>query len=116
MLYAEEIPKEEVKLCANNRIVQVHHFTRKLLHLHRIPFKFVIKAGELLSTTKLRLQTRLGMNEKDFSKVKIAIIQALSYTKPHYIDDKNFILSDYKWTSDECLGLDYIDIQSISLE
>ncbi|KAF0502407.1 cysteine proteinase [Gigaspora margarita] len=114
ILYAEEIPKEEVKLCANDRIVQVHHFTRERLRLHGIPFKFVIKAGELLSTTKLRLQTRLGMNEKDFSKVKIAIIQAVSYTKPHYIDDDNFILSDYKWTSDERLGLDYVDTQNVS--
>ncbi|CAG8546805.1 5450_t:CDS:2 [Dentiscutata erythropus] len=115
-LYAEEIPKEEIELGANDRIVQVHHFTKELLRLHGIPFKFVIKAGELFTATKLRLQTRLGMNEKDFSKVKIAIIQAVSYTKPHYIDDDGFILSDYKWISGERLGLDYVDTQDVSKE
>ncbi|CAG8492755.1 6399_t:CDS:2 [Racocetra fulgida] len=75
-LYAEEIPQEENDRSDNDKVVQ----------------------GETFSATKLRLQSRLGMNEKDFSKVKVAIVQAVSYAKPQYIDDDN----DY-------LGLDHVD-------
>ncbi|CAG8484431.1 10701_t:CDS:10 [Gigaspora margarita] len=105
-LYAEEIPQDEIKLDVNDKVIQVYHFTKEPLRVHGIPFKFVIKAGELFSETKLRLKLRLGMNEKDFSKVKVAIVQALSYTKSQYIND-NVILSDYGLT-DELLGLDHV--------
>ncbi|CAG8574763.1 302_t:CDS:2, partial [Dentiscutata erythropus] len=107
-LYAEEIPQDEIEKSTNDRAVQVYHFTKEPLRSHGIPFKFVIKAGEPFSATKLRLQSRLGMNEKDFSKVKVAIVQPLSYAKPQYIEDDNDILSDHKW-ADELLGLDHVD-------
>ncbi|CAG8832387.1 28409_t:CDS:2, partial [Racocetra persica] len=107
-LYAEEIPQEEIELSENDKVVHVYHFTKEPLRAHGIPFKFVIKAGETFSATKLRLQSRLGMNEKDFSKVKVAIVQAVSYAKPQYIDDDNVILSEHKW-ADDYLGLDHVD-------
>ncbi|CAG8761685.1 19499_t:CDS:2, partial [Gigaspora rosea] len=96
----------EIKLGINDKIIQVYHFTKEPLRVHGIPFKFVIKAGEFFSTTMLRLKLRLGMNVKDFSKVKFAIVQAISYAKPQYIND-NVILSDYGLT-DELLGLDHV--------
>ncbi|CAG8737552.1 19364_t:CDS:10, partial [Gigaspora margarita] len=107
-LYAEEIPQEELEKSSNEKVVQVYHFTKEPIRSHGVPFRFVIKADEPFSATKLRLQSRLGMNEKDFSKVKVAIVQALSYAKPQYIEDDNFVLSDHKWT-DELLGLDHVD-------
>ncbi|CAG8824178.1 8846_t:CDS:2, partial [Racocetra persica] len=98
-LYAEEIPQDEIELRVNDKIIQAYHFTKKPLHAHGIPFKFVLKA--------LRLRLRLGMSEIEFSKVKFAIIQTVSYAKPQYIEDNNIILSDYGLT-DELLGLDHI--------
>ncbi|RIB10405.1 ICP0-binding domain of ubiquitin-specific protease 7-domain-containing protein [Gigaspora rosea] len=95
-LYAEEIPQDEIKLDVNDRVIQVYHFTKEPLRVHGVPFKFVIKAGELFSTTKLRLKLRLGMKKKDFSKVKFAIVQALSYSKSKYIKNN------------ELLGLDHV--------
>ncbi|CAG8473953.1 35423_t:CDS:10, partial [Racocetra persica] len=108
-LYAEEIPQEEFEICGDDKIIQVFHFTKEPFCAHGIPFKFVIKADEPFSQTKLRLQLRLGMNEKDFSKVKIAIVQPESYEDPEYIsiDDDDFILSNYDFIDDELLGLDY---------
>ncbi|CAG8641484.1 16191_t:CDS:2, partial [Cetraspora pellucida] len=34
----------EIELGANDKIIQVFHFTKEPLRTHRIPFKFVIKA------------------------------------------------------------------------
>ncbi|CAG8719781.1 8875_t:CDS:10, partial [Cetraspora pellucida] len=107
-LYAEEIPKDEIELGANDKIIQAFHFTKEPLRAHGIPFKFVLKAGEPFSMTKLRLQLRLGMFVKDFLKVKVAIIQVASYAKPQYIEDNNVILSNYGLT-DKLLGLDHVD-------
>ncbi|CAG8548591.1 11917_t:CDS:10 [Cetraspora pellucida] len=107
-LYAEEIPQDETELRANDKIIQAFHFTKETFYAHGIPFKFVIKAGEPFSATKLRLQLRLGMNENDFLRVKVAIIQPVSYAKPQYIEDNTVILSNYGLT-DELLGLDHVD-------
>ncbi|CAG8623365.1 3621_t:CDS:2, partial [Dentiscutata erythropus] len=106
-LYAEEIPQDEIELGANDKVIQIYHFIKKPLRTHGIPFKFVINADEHFSKTMLRLRIRLGMNEKDFSKVKGAVVQAQSFAKFQYIDDK-VILSDYGLT-DELLGLDLVD-------
>ncbi|CAG8740288.1 749_t:CDS:2, partial [Dentiscutata erythropus] len=112
-LYAEEIPQDEIKLGTKDKVIRVFHFAKEPLCAHGIPFKFVIKAGEPFSMTKLRLKLRLGMNEKDFTKVKVAVIQELSYAKPQYIDD-NVILSDYELT-DELLGLDHFASQKLEI-
>ncbi|CAG8491651.1 11949_t:CDS:10 [Dentiscutata heterogama] len=103
-LYAEEISQDEIELGANDKVIQIYHFIKKPLRTHGIPFKFVIKADEPFSKTMLRLKLRLGMNEKDFSKVKGVVVQTQSFAKFQYIDD-NVILSDYGLT-DELLSLD----------
>ncbi|GBB89580.1 hypothetical protein RclHR1_01630018 [Rhizophagus clarus] len=80
-LYAEEIPLDEIAINQYDRI-----------------FK-----GEKFVDTKVRLQQRLDMNEKGFSKVKFAIIHGTtSYIKPKYFDDEKKKLSN-----DDYLGLDY---------
>ncbi|CAG8800353.1 9955_t:CDS:2, partial [Racocetra persica] len=106
-LYAEEISQEEIEKSIYDKVVQVYHFTKNPSCTHGIPFKFVIKLGEFFSATKLRLQTRLGMNKNDFAEVKFAIVQEAAYTKPKYIVHDNSILSDHNWTPNTYLGLDY---------
>ncbi|CAG8581315.1 9289_t:CDS:10, partial [Cetraspora pellucida] len=107
-LYAEEISQDEIELGANDKIIQVFHFTKEPSRVHGIPFKFVLKAGEPFSTTKLRLRLRLGINEEDFLKVKVAIIKSASSAVLWYIEDNDVILSDFGLT-DELLGLDYVN-------
>ncbi|CAB4447002.1 unnamed protein product [Rhizophagus irregularis] len=108
-LYAEEIPQDEIRTDQNDRTIQVYHFTKDPIRVHGIPFKFVIKNGETLADTKVRLRHRLGMNEKDFSKVKIAIVPRTSYAKPEYLEDDDIILSEKELSNEECLGLDHVD-------
>ncbi|CAB5388507.1 unnamed protein product [Rhizophagus irregularis] len=107
-LYAEEIPLDEIVINQYDQIIQVCHFTNDPVRLHGIPFKFVIKNGEKLADTKVRLRQRLGMNEKDFSKIKISIISETLYTKPEYFYNDDIILSE-KLSNEEFLGLDYVD-------
>ncbi|CAG8467893.1 11703_t:CDS:2, partial [Racocetra persica] len=107
-LYAEEISQEEIEKNLNDKVVQVYHFTKNPTYTHGIPIKFVIKAGELFSATKLRLQARLGMNENDFADIKFAIVHEVAYTKPRYIVHDNVILSNQNWTPNTYLGLDYV--------
>ncbi|RIA93959.1 ubiquitin carboxyl-terminal hydrolase 5 [Glomus cerebriforme] len=108
-LYAEEIPQDEQRADQNDRIIQVYHFTKDPMRAHGIPFKFVIKNGENLSNTKTRLQHRLGMSEKDFSRVRIAIVPGTSYAKPEYLEDDDIILSEKKLSNEDYLGLDHVD-------
>ncbi|GES75615.1 cysteine proteinase [Rhizophagus clarus] len=108
-LYAEEVPLDEIVINQFDRMIQVCHFTQDPICLHGIPFKFVIKNGEKFADTKIRLRHRLGMNEKDFSKIKIAIIPGTLYAKPEYFDDEDIILSEKKLLNEDYLGLDYVN-------
>ncbi|CAB4444830.1 unnamed protein product [Rhizophagus irregularis] len=108
-LYAEEIPHDEIYANQNDRTIQVYHFTKDPLCLHGIPFKFVIKNGETLADTKVRLRHRLGMSEIDFLKVNIAIMPRTSYAISTYLFGDDIILSEMKLSNEDCLGLDHPD-------
>ncbi|PKY55300.1 hypothetical protein RhiirA4_474645 [Rhizophagus irregularis] len=82
-LYAEEIPQDEI---------HVNQITERAIQ------------SETLANTKVCLRHRLGMSEKDFSKVKIAIVSETSYANPEYLDDDEMTLSN-----EDCLGLDHVD-------
>ncbi|PKY27610.1 hypothetical protein GLOIN_2v1841540 [Rhizophagus irregularis DAOM 181602=DAOM 197198] len=98
----EEIPQDEIHVDQNNRAsyssISFHKGSDGIL------FKFVIKNSETLANTKVCLRHRLGMSEKDFSKVKIAIVSETSYANPEYLDDDEMTLSN-----EGCLGLDHVD-------
>ncbi|PKY58830.1 cysteine proteinase [Rhizophagus irregularis] len=108
-LYAEEIPMDEIVANQYDRIIQICHFKEDPISLHGIPFKFIIKNGEKLIDTKVRLRQRLGMSENDFSKVKISIMPGTLYARPEYLYDENIIISEIKLSSKDYLGLDYVD-------
>jgi ubiquitin carboxyl-terminal hydrolase 7 len=101
---------------SNDRVVQVIHFSKDPGHQHGIPFKFVIKAvsldsgaqisyelsmnadhhtsqflqDETFADTKKRLQARLGMNDKDFTKVRVVIVSpTASYSRPMPVEEGN---------------------------
>ncbi|KAI9103187.1 cysteine proteinase [Phlyctochytrium arcticum] len=89
-LYAEDIPMDEENLHAGDRLVHAFHYNKDPSRGHGIPFTFVIKNGEVFSDTKQRLQDRMGMNEKDFAKVKFTLVppdQRYSMAKPRPIED-----------------------------
>ncbi|UZO07204.1 uncharacterized protein OCT59_027498 [Rhizophagus irregularis] len=96
------IRRDEIHVDQNNRAsyssISFHKGSDGIL------FKFVIKNSETLANTKVCLRHRLGMSEKDFSKVKIAIVSETSYANPEYLDDDEMTLSN-----EGCLGLDHVD-------
>lgn len=69
-LYAEEIPIEEMNVTEDERVITCYHFAKEPTRFHGVPFRFVLKQGEQFSDTRKRIQQRLGMGDKEFSKIK----------------------------------------------
>ncbi|KAJ3105715.1 hypothetical protein HDU97_007692 [Phlyctochytrium planicorne] len=108
-LYIEEIPLEELEadLSGGDRAVNVHHFTKEPTRGHGVPFKFVLKQGEMFSKTKERIQHKIGMADKDFAKAKFFIVPG-GFGKIRPVEDED-ILSDYEFAPNDYLGIDHID-------
>ena len=64
--------------------------------------------GEPFADTKKRIQARLGMGEKEFSKIKFSLIIPSQYQKPSPIEDTDK-MSEHTWAKDDYLGLDHPD-------
>ncbi|EPS37721.1 hypothetical protein H072_8604 [Dactylellina haptotyla CBS 200.50] len=107
-LYAEIRPEESTAQDESEHVIQCFHFSKEPSKSHGVPFKFVIKEGEIFSETKQRLQKRTGLKGKNFEKIKFAIVKKSSYSKPVYINDED-ILSDLITEPDDLLGLDHPD-------
>lgn len=86
-LYAEKIPSEELKLDAEDRIISVFSFDREPSRTHGIPFKFVVKPGELFAETKKRLSARTQIKGKNFEKIKFAVVPRASFSNAKYLED-----------------------------
>jgi ubiquitin carboxyl-terminal hydrolase 7 len=107
-LYAEEIPREELEADESDKVISVFHFSKDLTRTHGVPFKFVVKRGEKFSETKKRLQTRIGVSDKDLAKYRFALIQVSTFKQPSYIEDEDTIY-DHQFAPEDVLGLDHLD-------
>lgn len=98
----------------NDRLIQVVHYHKDPARLHGVPFRFVAKQGELFAETKKRLQSRLGISDKEWAKVKFAIVRNLDAVEPEVqpIDKEDFVLRDAKLGESGVLGLDRVDKSS----
>ena len=68
----------------------------------------MVKRGEKFVDTKKRLQTRLGVADKEFSKYRFALIQASTFKQPSYVKDEDTIY-DHQFAPEDVLGLDHVD-------
>ncbi|KDQ60693.1 hypothetical protein JAAARDRAFT_31668 [Jaapia argillacea MUCL 33604] len=107
-LYAEEIPLEELEADEVDKVISVFHFSKEVSRTHGVPFKFIVKPGEKFSETKKRLQTRIGVSDKDFAKYRFALVQVATFKQPSYIEDDDTIY-DHKFAPEDALGLDHVD-------
>jgi ubiquitin carboxyl-terminal hydrolase 7 len=107
-LFAEEVPVEELQAKEEDKIINVFHFSKDLHRTHGVPFKFVIKPREKFAETKVRLQKRLDMSDKDFSRFRFALVQSSTYKQPAYLEDAD-VIYDHKFLPDDVLGLDHVD-------
>ncbi|KAL4929658.1 ubiquitin-specific protease UBP15 [Aspergillus undulatus] len=105
-LYAEKIPEEELELDVGDRTINAFNFDKETNKPHGVPFKFVMKQGEIFNETKERLSKRTGLKGKRFEKVKFAVVPRALYSNPRYLEDDD-ILSDIIGDSDDMLGLDH---------
>ncbi|KAJ1915568.1 ubiquitin-specific protease ubp15 [Tieghemiomyces parasiticus] len=69
LVYAEELPAEELQMTDRDAVVPVFHYYRRSHSTQGIPFFVLVKAGEPVAETKARLQRRLGYGDKEFSKL-----------------------------------------------
>ncbi|KAI9369494.1 hypothetical protein BJX61DRAFT_545515 [Aspergillus egyptiacus] len=105
-LYAERVPEEELNLEEGERTVNAFSFDKETNRPHGVPFKFVMKPGEVFKQTKERLSKRTGLKGKRIEKVKFAIVPRGLYSSPRYLEDDD-ILSDIIADSEDLLGLDH---------
>ncbi|KAJ5182979.1 Ubiquitin carboxyl-terminal hydrolase 21 [Penicillium capsulatum] len=104
-LYAERIPAEELSLEDDDRVISAFNFDREPNRPHGVPFKFVVKQGEVFKETKERLSKRTGIKGKPFEKIKFAVVPRASFSSPKYLEEDD-ILSDMAGP-DDYLGLDH---------
>ncbi|KAI9822475.1 MAG: hypothetical protein M1827_000194 [Pycnora praestabilis] len=107
-LYAERIPEEDLKLEGGERDINVIHFDKEPNKPHGVPFKFIVRPGELFKDTKERLSKRTGIKGKQFEKIKFAVVQRSSYSKPIYLNDDD-MLSEIATDKEDLLGLDHVN-------
>ncbi|EWC45003.1 hypothetical protein DRE_06283 [Drechslerella stenobrocha 248] len=100
----ESIPEDPT----SEALIRCIHFYKEPSKAHGIPFKFVMKKGEIFKDTKARLQKRTGLKGKNFEKIKLAVVKKTSYSKPVYLNDED-ILSDIATDPEDVLGLDHAD-------
>lgn len=106
-VYAEKIPEDENSMHDGDRVINAFNFDRESNKPHGVPFKFVIKSGEIFKETKERLSKRTGIKGKQFDKIKFAIVPRLMYSTPRYLEDDD-ILSDIVNDPEDLLGLDHV--------
>jgi ubiquitin carboxyl-terminal hydrolase 7 len=107
-LFGEEVALDELNAREEDKIINVFHFSKDANRTHGVPFKFVVRAGEAFKDAKKRMQARLAVPEKDFSKFKFALVQSSTYKQPSYLEDDD-VIYDHKFLPDDVLGLDHID-------
>jgi ubiquitin carboxyl-terminal hydrolase 7 len=86
VVYVEKIPDDELE-AEDPRYISVFHFDKEPSKTHGVPFRFMLKEGELFKDTKERLSKRTGIKGKQFEKIKFALIQRQAYPKPEYLND-----------------------------
>lgn len=86
VIYVERIPDEELQE-ENPRYLSAFHFDKEPAKTHGVPFRFLLKEGELFKDTKERLSKRTGIKGKQFEKIKFALMPRQPYPKPDYLND-----------------------------
>ncbi|KAF9172197.1 hypothetical protein BGX20_006156 [Mortierella sp. AD010] len=105
-LYVEEVPADEQELPEDQDPLPCFHFQGDVGRTHSIPFNIVIKEAEVFADTKARIRARLGMNEKDFAKVKFIIYS--NHGRITQLNDED-VISELGLVAGDQLGLDHID-------
>ncbi|KAI8055335.1 cysteine proteinase [Syncephalis plumigaleata] len=108
-IVAEEIPEDEVELLEGETIISVVHFNKEASRTHGLPFVCRISATDTVGELRQRLFKRSGMSEKEFEKVRLALLGPFVYTKPEYLEDDDVQLESLNLREGMMIGLDHVD-------
>lgn len=122
--------QEEEELGPGDKWIGVFHYHKDPMKTHGIPFRFLVKEvgtrnggsrpssffvdhitsvtaqGEMFSETKKRLFPRMGLNDKDFAKVKFTVVGQIG--RAVGLEDGD-ILCDKIQSQHDHLGADHLD-------
>jgi ubiquitin carboxyl-terminal hydrolase 7 len=90
VLRLEEVLPEEVNLSDNELLVPAAHFQKEPIQTFGVPFFFVVKEGELLSSMRQRLCKKLEIPEKEFEKYKLAVVHS---GRANYFSEEDIVIS-----------------------
>ena len=90
---AERTSEDEANMAEDDRVVNCYHFDKEPAKAHGIPFKLVVKPGELFKDTRERISKRTGLKGKMLSQIKFAVVVGrLMINKPRYLEDNDVLL------------------------
>ncbi|KAI8978533.1 hypothetical protein BDB01DRAFT_799109 [Pilobolus umbonatus] len=106
-IYAEEIPEEEMMKTDHDMYVSVFHFQRTTSHTHSVPFLFLLRENEPWPETKKRLQSRTGLDDKEWSKVRVNIVSRDESLVAPVTDEEDALTRNIQ--QGDMIGLDHMD-------
>ncbi|KJE95662.1 ubiquitin carboxyl-terminal hydrolase 5 [Capsaspora owczarzaki ATCC 30864] len=104
--YFEEIPLDQLDVAETDRLVLVKHFHIESYHPHGVPFVFRVGPEETVAQLRQRLQAKLDVNDKEFAKYGLAILQQYG-RKTEFADENDIVLN--RLGLQDMLGLDHVD-------
>jgi ubiquitin carboxyl-terminal hydrolase 7 len=104
ILTPQEVPQEELDAQQDEKakIVNLFHYSKDPARTHGVPCKFVLidvssgiscqsssadEQGEPFSETKTRIQERLGIADKEFSRFKFNLVTSHIYKQPSAVEE-----------------------------
>ncbi|KAG0168450.1 hypothetical protein DFQ28_003237 [Apophysomyces sp. BC1034] len=109
-LNEQQVVSEDLKIrvfeTIKNRFYREFRATDPISELTESADAQLYMEDESFVDTKKRLQRRTGLDDKEWSKVRISIVSPLSTTP---IKEDEFQLFNHKFNNGESLGLDHID-------
>lgn len=112
----EEIPEDEIELGKDELLVPVAHFSKEIYQTFGSPFLIRITDGESITNFKERVKKKIDIQEKEFEKVKFAVIHMGRAMYLSEEADKPISLKDFlpqapgtQSISKPWLGLDHLN-------
>ena len=65
----EQVLDDELKICQNELLLPIAHFTKEIYATYGIPFLMKVRQGEPYKDIKQRIQKRLEVGDKEFLTV-----------------------------------------------
>ncbi|XP_022916946.1 ubiquitin carboxyl-terminal hydrolase 7 isoform X1 [Onthophagus taurus] len=109
----EEVPRDELHMGDDEMLIPCAHFHKEAFSTFGAPFLIRIKQGEPFARVKERIQKKLALPEKDFEKIKFAII---TMNQPQFIRDDEYVvnLSEFKWNAAQPAGRPWLGLEHVN--